>query len=412
MQYNMNMKKMPVKTLSTAAMIVTLLTSGIIAPAASAEVHTPATQQVESTQKTAAKNLEEMKATNLETSLKETNQHALMIDAYALSVTKSPNFQLDGSGLPADHAAQIKAADIAKINSDMNSAKKNANNWIDNIRPKTQRLNENVSKFSIQYTGYIALLLKYLEEDKRDKLAERLKNLANEAKKYQQDAESTVKTLQDFRTNIATDAGNYQKNSDTVLSYLTGSNTGIKNLVEQINANEEARKQAIGMISGGAVMTVLGIGTVVVGSLMIAGTLGGGTPFGVATIAGGVGLTGAGGALMGTGVKNLNETNNTLVQLTQQKAAWELHVANLTHTQKSLLTLKEKADQAVTAAQNLASQWGSLGLKLDTLADFAKNVEYTDEDKDLIKAQIAMTETSWKDVKTVADSLNMIELKK
>ncbi|MCQ6289117.1 HBL/NHE enterotoxin family protein [Bacillus cereus] len=407
----MSIRKVPFKTLSTAAMVVTLLTSGVIAPAASAEVHTPVTQQVESTQK-AVKNLEEIKATNLETNLKATNQHAMMIDAYALAVTKSPELQLDGSGLPAEHAAQIKAADIAKINSDMNSAKKNANNWIDNIRPKTQRLNENVSKFSIQYTSYIPLLLQYLEEDKRDKLAERLTKLANEAKKYQQDTEATVKTLQEFRTNIATDAGNYQRNSDTVLSYLTGSNTGIKNLVEQINANEEARKQAIGMISGGAVMTLLGIGTVVVGSLMIAGTLGGGTPFGVAAVAGGVGLTGAGGALMGTGVKNLNETSNALVQLTQQKAAWELHVVNLTHTQKSLITLKEKADQAVTAAQNLASQWGSLGLKLDTLADFVKNVEHTEEDKDLIKAQISMTETSWKDVKTVADSLNMIDIQK
>lgn len=408
----MNIKKIPVKTLSTAAMVVTLLTSGIVAPAASAQVNTPATQQVASTQKTAAKNLEEIKATNLETNLKETNQHAMMIDAYALAVTKSPNFQLDGSGLPAEHAAQIKAADIAKINSDMNSAKKNANNWIDNIRPKTQRLNENVSKFSIQYTGYIALLLKYLEENKRDELAKRLKSLANEAKKYQQDAEATVKTLQDFRTNIATDAGNYQRNSDTVLSYLTGSNTGIKSLVDQINANEEARKQAIGMISGGAVSTALGIGGIVLGSLVVAGTLGGGTPFGVATIGVGAGLVATGGALMGTGVNNLNAANKAIIELTQQKSAWELHVANLTHTQKSLLILKEKADQAVTAAQNLANQWGSLGLKLDTLADFSTNVEHKDEDKDLIKAQIAMTETSWKDVKTVADSLNMIELKK
>ncbi|MCQ6318889.1 hypothetical protein NPM03_33140, partial [Bacillus cereus] len=84
------------------------------------------------------------------------------------------------------------------------------------------------------------------------------------------------------------------------------------------------------------------------GSLMIPGTLGGASPFGVGEVAGGVSLTGAGVSLIVSGFKNLNDTSNALVQLTEQKAGWELHVVNLTQTQKILITLKEMADQAVS----------------------------------------------------------------
>ncbi|WP_222127714.1 hypothetical protein, partial [Bacillus thuringiensis] len=79
-----------------------------------------------------------------------------------------------GSGLPPQHPPQIKPTHIPKINTHMNSPKKNPNNSIHNITPKTQPFNQNLSNFSIQYTTYIPFLLHYLHQDNTDKLAEPL----------------------------------------------------------------------------------------------------------------------------------------------------------------------------------------------------------------------------------------------
>ncbi|WP_186323901.1 HBL/NHE enterotoxin family protein [Bacillus thuringiensis] len=384
-------------TLSILALVTTLLTSAMISPIASAQTNTSIQLQNESKQLAPQQ--------ELETKLRETNQHILVIDTYAQTVFKTPTFHFN-SGVAENDPTTLNQADIDKIMADQKTAKQNARQWTSEIRPALFKFNQAIVDFGNDFRGYRDQLLEFVNQKNKVELANGLKLLAAKAKTYQEQTQKQVDALQKFRTQLAQDASNFQRDSDTILIYLKGRNTGIQALVDEINQTEESRKAAIGLVAAGATSIVAGTALTALGTVIIVSSLGFGSGAGVPLIVAGTGLIAAGIVMVVTGNERLNTASQTLSRLSSQKAAWEMQVMNLTANQTHLDSLTNAADQAVNAAQALATQWTSLTLKLETLVDLINKVNVNETDIDWMKVDIEIAASAWKDLQDVANLMN------
>lgn len=392
-----NVRKFPLNISTIPAMIATLLVFVLVTPGVSAQTNTPILPKTESNQLAPQQDLEKK--------LRETNQHILVVDTYAQTVFKTPTFNFT-QGVAENDSTKLNQADIDKIMADQKTAKQNARQWINEIRPELFKVNQAVVDFGNDYSGYRDQLLEYVNQKNKVELANGLKLLASKAKTYQTQTQKQVDMLQKFRTQLAQDAGNFQRDSDTILSYLQGRNTGIQALVDEINRMEESRKTAIALVAAGATSIVAGTVLTALGAVIIVSSLGFGSGAGLPLITAGTVLIAAGIAMVVTGNEQLNTASKALSLLTSQKAAWELQVMNLTANKKYLDSLKNAADQAVNAAQALAMQWTALALKLDTLVDLINKVNVNETDMDWMKADIEIATSAWKDLQHVANLMN------
>lgn len=387
------MRKIPTKILTTAALVTALLTSGIVAPAASAEIGTTQVKHVQ--QQVNSKDM--AVSQQFKDQLQSTNSNVLVIETYANTVLTVPEFNLAG----------LDASQIAKVNIDLSTAQNNARQWLNVIKPGLIYLNQDVINFSNRYESYSEDLKKAVDTKDKAKLADGLKRLAANAANYEQKAKEKVTQLQGFRDKLGTDAGNFTTSSNAILTVMSSRDQGLPSLLDQIKVNQDNVNKGVGLIVGGSVLLAAGVGGVVLGTLITVGTLGGGTKLGL--LVGGLGAGGiAGGSVMiKQGNDLMNASRDALVRLVAQKTEWEQQAIALTYAQKNIDTLKTQATEAVTAAQGLANEWSQLGAKFNGLAQAVELVDLNDIDAATwIKADIDNAKLSWKDIKDFANSMS------
>lgn len=391
------MRKIPTKILTTSALVTALLTSGIVAPAASAQTGTPQVKQVQ--QQINSKDMAVSK--EFKDQLQAANSNVLVIETYANTVLTVPAFNLAG----------LDQNQITKVNTDLSTAQNNARQWLNVIKPGLIYLNQDVINFSNRYESYSEDLKKAVDAKDKVKLADGLKRLAANAVSYEKKAQEKVTQLQDFRDKLAIDAGNFTASSNAIFTVLTSRDQGLPSLLLQIQTNQDNIQKGVGLIIGGSVLLANGVGFMILGTLISVGTVGGGTALGIATMGGGAGAIAGGSVMIKQGNDLMTASRDSLVKLITQKTEWEQQAIALKFAQTNIETLKTQATEAVTAAQGLANEWSQLAAKFNGLAQAVELVDLNDLDAATwIKADIDNAKLSWKDVKDFANSMSTAKI--
>ncbi|PEF60490.1 HBL/NHE enterotoxin family protein [Bacillus cereus] len=389
------MKKNPWKLMTTSAMIAAMLATGTLAPVVQAA--SPTQQQTTSNKSTNVKVEDKyLGPEGLKKALEETGSHVVVMDAYALTVIKMPDINLQSNAVKPELIQQVKV--------DQATARGNASQWLDSLKPNLIQLSQDIVNFGTKFDKYRDNLTKAIDEKNVTNLRNGVQLLAKDVDKYKQETDVLVTKLTDFRDKLTKDSQNFDKHTNDILAIMKGQEAGIPVLEQQIKTYQDSVKTAIGMIAGGSVALAWGVGFGIL-TVVFAAIPGVGLIPTIATGLTSAGALTAGGILVGKGNALLQQSRNQITSLTANLTNSKQQVVLLENAQTQTKMLRDTISLAIDSAQALANQWQTMSAKYKNLASNVGSIPLDEEMSIFIKADLQTAEDSWLNLKEFADEL-------
>lgn len=388
------MRKIPVKLVTCAALVTTLSTASIMPSYAFADETKEITEKNEKQPNLPDKYLG---PEGLQKALQETGSHVIVLDAYALTLLKSPQIKLDKNIF-----TEKKDKDLvdAVINT-QKIAQGNATYWIDVLKPELINVNQSIVNYGSKFDNYYQTIVDAVDAKDKETTKQGVERLYNNVEQNKEKVNQLVVDLKNFRDKLLTDTNEFQTNTNQMLTTLEGKNAIMPSLKQQIDAYNSQVSAAIAMIASGGVLTLMGTGF---GVLTVVLTLSGvGLPFAAITGTVAAGSIGGGVALIVTGNNKLKEANAQITKLTMQLKDTDLQVAALKVASDQTKTFADTINTAIDSAETLKDQWTTMGAKYKSLMD---NIdEISPSSLAFVKEDLKTAKDSWLNIKSYADTL-------
>ncbi|PFV03936.1 enterotoxin [Bacillus cereus] len=329
----------------------------------------------------------------LKDAIVKTGSNMLVMDLYALTIIKQANVNLDGlTVINNDLQTSIK--------NNHDASKKNAQRWLDDLKPQIIQTNQNIINYNTQFQNYYDILLASLKGKTKDTYTQAdketvkavLTSLDDTISENKGAVDRLVQDLKAFRGKLELDTQNLKTDANKITDILAGQNAGIPLMKKQIEANQTLIEENNKVYIGSSVATALGAyltATVVLAPLG-AGALGGGI-YGVVT-----------------SQEQIKKAQEEIMKLSQNISTAEQQAAKLTILQSNTKSLTETIDAAITALENVKNQWQIMGAKYKSLND---NVDKINPGLFvLIEANLKTAKESWAQVNKYAENIQKSEI--
>ncbi|WP_128894857.1 HBL/NHE enterotoxin family protein [Longirhabdus pacifica] len=329
---------------------------------------------------------------NLEEAMNSTAANTLIMDTYAMTLIKQPNFAL----------SEIESSDKVDLNKSLaqhlNLARGHANEWLDDIKPHLVQTNQNIIGYNTKYQNYFGTIKQRLETGDSQTAALGLTLLRGDVVENKEEVEDVITILKNFRQELSTDSQNFSQDAAQITAILSGDDALITSIENEINAVNQAIDRDIGIIAGGAVGQLVGVAIITAGVLSI---WAGGA--GAKLIVGGTVILGGATTAVALAAQDLEEKKDALKNLTQQLTGLRAEVAALTLTENQVRDLKDQIDGAITALETLKLQWTVMDTKYATLIDHVEDIE--PGGGIFVIADLETAKDSWQDISDLAQTL-------
>lgn len=388
------MKKIPVKLMTCAALVTTLSTASIMPSYVFASETKEVTMKNEKQPNLPDKYLG---PEGLQKALQETGSHVIVLDAYALTLLKSPQIKLDKNIF-----TEKKDKDLvdAVINT-QKIAQGNATHWIDVLKPELINVNQSIVNYGSKFDNYYQTIVDAVDEKDKETTKQGVERLYKNVEQNKEKVNQLVVDLKNFRDKLLTDTNEFQTNTNQMLTTLEGKNAIMPSLKQQIDAYNSQVSAAIAMIASGGVLTLMGTGFGVL--TVVLAVSGVGLPFAAITGTVAAGSIGGGVTLIVTGNNKLKEANSQIAKLTMQLKDTDLQVAALKVASDQTKTFVDTINTAIDSAETLKDQWTTMGSKYKSLMD---NIdEISPSSLAFVKEDLKTAKDSWLNIKSYADTL-------
>lgn len=336
----------------------------------------------------------------LKKALEETKSNLLVMDLYALTIIKQAPATFEG-------ISSIDNSLKKKITQSQDTARNNANHWLDVIKPQIISTNQNIVNYNTQFQNYHDTLVKAVDTNNKETLKKGLFRLSSSITNNKKEVDKLINDLKEFRKVMSEDTQNFKSDSNNLESVLNGNNAILPGLRAELESyNEALDEYNKGVIASASATATGGVMLVVGAALTVTGA---GTKIGIGLmVLGGAATVGGGGAL-GVMKRELDSTRDRIKEHQGQITTIDLDVITIDTIKNQITSLSDTIDIAITALQNISNQWHTMGEKYNSLL---KNVEsISAEDFTFIKEDLNVAKDSWKDVKDLADKMNETEIK-
>ncbi|MGR5965118.1 HBL/NHE enterotoxin family protein [Bacillus cereus] len=388
------MKKIPVKLMTCAALITTLSTASIMPSYAFAAETKETTMKTEKQSNLPDKYFG---PEGLKKALEDTGSHVIVLDAYALTLLKSPQIKLDKTLFKEQKDKDLVDAVI----NTQKVAQGNATHWVDVLKPELINVNQGIVNYGAKFDNYYQTIVDAVDAKDKKTTKQGVERLYNSVQENKKKVDQLVQNLKDFRNKLITDTNEFQSKTNQIVTNLEGKNAILPSLKQQIDAYNSQVSASIAMIASGGVLTLMGTGF---GVLTVVLTLSGvGIPFAAITGTVAAGAIGGGVALIVTGNNKLKEANAQIAKLTMQLKDTDLQVAALKVASGQTKTFTDTINVAIDSAEVLKDQWTTMGSKYKSLID---NIdEISPSSLAFIKEDLKTAKDSWVNIKSYADTL-------
>ncbi|MCU5276444.1 HBL/NHE enterotoxin family protein [Bacillus cereus] len=388
------MKKIPVKLMTCAALVATLSTASIMPSYAFAAETKEVTLKTENQPNLPDKYLG---PEGLKKALEETGSHVIVLDAYALTLLKSPQIKLDKTLFKEQKDKDLVDAVI----NTQKVAQGNATHWVDVLKPELINVNQGIVNYGAKFDNYYQTIVDAVDAKDKETTKQGVERLYNSVQENKKKVDQLVENLKDFRNKLIKDTNEFQSKTNQIVTNLEGKNAILPSLKQQIDAYNSQVSASIAMIASGGVLTLMGTGF---GVLTVVLTLSGvGLPFAAITGTVAAGAIGGGVTLIVTGNNKLKEANAQIAKLTMQLKDTDLQVAALKVASGQTKTFADTINVAIDSAEALKDQWTTMGSKYKSLID---NIdEISPSSLAFIKEDLKTAKDSWVNIKSYADTL-------
>ncbi|MFZ7760057.1 HBL/NHE enterotoxin family protein [Bacillus thuringiensis] len=389
------MKVIPWKTFTTSAMIATVIATSVLPGFAAAQTETPTVQQQAEQVNLPDKYLgpEGMKK-----ALEDTNSHVIAMDAYALTLLKTPDIAFTGV---------TNQALVDKVKKDQQTARANAQKWLDDIKSNSDisiiKVNENIISYGGKFDSYFQALEQAIDKKDSATLSSGIQNLLKDVDTYKGETDALKQKLIAFRDALATDAQNFDKDANDIIALIAGTDGSLSVMQKELEAYHQTLNTAIGMIAGGSVAVAWGAGF---GILTIVFAVSGvGLIPSLVTGGAGIGSVVAGSVLLAKGTEMMNTAKGQISKVTQDMTTAKQQLVVLESGKNQVKQLHQVISQAVDSVQALSDQWSTMSAKYKALQQSINSIPLNAETAPFIKSDLNTAKKSWNNIATYADEL-------
>ncbi|MCQ6337653.1 MULTISPECIES: HBL/NHE enterotoxin family protein [Bacillus cereus group] len=388
------MKKIPVKLMTCAALVTTLSTASIMPSYVFASETKEVTMKNENQPNLPDKYLG---PEGLQKALQETGSHVIVLDAYALTLLKSPQINLDKNIFTEEKDKDLVDAVI----NTQKVAQGNATHWIDVLKPELINVNQGIVNYGAKFDNYYQTIVDAVDAKDKETTKQGVQRLYKNVEQNKDKIDQLILDLKNFRDKLITDTNGFQTKTNQMLTILEGKNAIMPSLKQQIDAYNSQVSAAIAMIASGGVLTLMGTGFGVL--TVVLAVSGVGLPFAAITGTVAAGSIGGGVTLIVTGNNKLKEANSQIAKLTMQLKDTDLQVAALKVASDQTKTFADTINTAIDSAETLKDQWTTMGSKYKSLMD---NIdEISPSSLAFVKEDLKTAKDSWLNIKSYADTL-------
>ncbi|QDQ03916.1 HBL/NHE enterotoxin family protein [Bacillus sp. BD59S] len=269
---------------------------------------------------------------------------------------------------------------ISSINGDLQAnmikhqrdAIENADFWFMYFKTRIMYTHQNIVSYNDTFQASYKLLLTAIEQKDKEKLKYELENLYNSILYNSQKLDVLLEKLKNFQGEIAEDTRNFKEDFNQLENILESTNDGIPLLQQRIencnNTIKENYDKRGGYIALSVFMPPIGIPLIV------------------------------------TADKNIASAQQEIEQLKSRISGAEAEVVILTDAKNKTEHMAATVGTAVTALENIKTQWGTVEKKYKSLIDSVDNINL-DLFDEIIIADLNTAKDNWQDLKNYTDKL-------
>ncbi|MFL0491847.1 HBL/NHE enterotoxin family protein [Bacillus sp. 179-I 2A5 NHS] len=321
----------------------------------------------------------------LKDAIEKTGSNMLVMDLYALTVVKQANVNFDGlTVINNDLQTSIK------YNHD--ASRTNAKQWLDGLKPQIIQTNQNIINYNTQFQNYYDVLVEAVDNKDKETIKAVLTSLDDSISENKDAVDKLVQDLKAFRGKLELDTQNLKTDTNKIAVILSGQDAGIPLMQKQIETNQKLIDENNKVLIGSSVATALGayLTATVVFAPIGGGILGGGI-YGIIT-----------------SDQQIKAAQEEIKKLTENISIANQQVAQLTILKNNTNNLTGTIDAAITALENIKSNWETMGTKYKSLNN---NVDRINPDKlNLIKVDLKTAKNSWEQVNKFAENMQKTEI--
>lgn len=297
--------------------------------------------------------------------MEEMGANILTMDSYALTILNQQ---------------QTDLSKISSINSDLKAnmikhqvdAQMNARDWLNDLKPHIMKTNQNSVSYNDIFQASYNQLLAAIDQKDTVKFKNELEKLYNSILKNGQEVDVLLEKLKTFRDKMAEDTRSFKADSQQLNTILESTNNGIPHLQQQIENCNNTIKQNYDSRDGYIALSVFM------------------PPVGIPII---VEID-----------NNIASAQQEIEQLISRISGAEAELVILSDVKNKMEHMTATIDTAITALENIKTQWETVGAKYKSLLD---NVDKIDPDKlpIIMKIKLETAKNSWQDLKYYVDRL-------
>ncbi|WP_420974212.1 HBL/NHE enterotoxin family protein [Bacillus thuringiensis] len=308
---------------------------------------------------------------NLKRSLQEVSNNAFMLDVFAKTVIKTPDFSFDGN-IFSDWEDKDLLNTVLK---DQRDSKDNANYWLNTLKPHMIKINQNIITSGTKFNNQSDAILDAIHTHDKEKLENLIRNLYQSNKLEKESVTSLLTSLNTFREKLTENTKQFKGNA-TELSHRMAGNSA---LVTSLNTSLQLYKKQL----ADEIESRISLGVVV--------------PLTLVPIIG-IPLWG----LYGMQSDDISKTENEIEILTKKISGVESQSVVLISASETSKQFADKIDTAIDSVQGLSHQWNIVDAKYSTLL---QNIETLGPDElELLEIEVHIAQDSWKNLMEYATS--------
>ncbi|WJE50704.1 HBL/NHE enterotoxin family protein [Bacillus cereus] len=250
-------------------------------------------------------------------------------------------------------------------------AQANAAYWLNTIKPKIMKTNQNVVNYNDAFQTQYSILLAAIDQRDTGKLKAGLEKLYQSILINKSEVDELLNQLKTFRSKMEDDTKSFKEDSNELTNALASTSVGIPYLQQQINNYNESIKKSNDMLIAGGVLVIFTLGASV--------------------------------AMIATAKSNIASAEREIANLKARISGAQAEVAILTDAKNKTTNMTETIDTAINSLQNISNNWHAVAAKYDNLL---KNITFiTPEEFSFLKEDLKTAKDSWQDLKNYADKL-------
>lgn len=250
-------------------------------------------------------------------------------------------------------------------------AQANAAYWLNTIKPKIMKTNQNVVNYNDVFQTQYSMLLSAIDQRDTGKLKAGLEKLYQSILINKSEVDELLNQLKTFRSKMEDDTKSFKEDSNELTNALASTSVGIPYLQQQINNYNESIKKSNDMLIAGGVLVIFTLGASV--------------------------------AMIATAKSNITSAEREIVSLKSRISGVQAEVAILTDAKNKTTNMTETIDTAINSLQNISNNWHTVAAKYDSLLG---NITFISlEEFSLLKEDLKTAKDSWQDLKNYADKL-------